>query len=145
MDIVIRAAVMFVLLTLLLRVVGRRELAEMEPADLVLLVVMGDLVQQAITQSDTSVTGAGLAVTTMALMAVGSSYLAFRFRALRPVIEGRPVVLISDGELMRDNLRAERISLEELTSQARLQQIGSLPEVRWAIQETSGRISFIRR
>ena len=46
---------------------------------------------------------------------------------------------------MRDNLRAERISLEELTSQARLQQIGSLPEVRWAIQETSGRISFIRR
>ncbi|MFP5452319.1 MAG: DUF421 domain-containing protein [Thermoleophilia bacterium] len=145
MDIVIRAAVMFVLLTLLLRVVGRRELGEMEPADLVLLVVMGDLVQQAITQSDTSVTGAGLAVTTMALMAVGSSYLAFRFRALRPVIEGRPVVLISDGELMRDNLRAERISLEELTSQARLQQIGSLSEVRWAIQETSGRISFIRR
>jgi uncharacterized membrane protein YcaP (DUF421 family) len=145
MDIVIRAAVMFVFLMLLLRVVGRRELAEMEPADLVLLVVMGDLVQQAITQSDTSVTGAGLAVITMALMAAGSSYLAFRFRALRPVIEGRPVVLISDGELMRDNLRAERISLEELTSQARLQQIGSLSEVRWAIQETSGRISFIRR
>ena len=145
MEIVIRAAVMFVFLMVLLRLIGRREIGEMEPADLVLLVVVGDLVQQSITQDDSSLTGAVLAVGTIAVLTVGTSYLSFRVRRARPLLEGEPVVLISDGRILEDNLRRERISHEELASQARLQQIGRLADVRWAVLETSGQISFIPR
>lgn len=145
MDIVIRAAVMFVFLAVITRMIGRRELGEMEPTDLILLVVLGDLTQQAITQSDTSLTGAALAIGTMALLTVAASYVSFRFRRARPVLEGVPVVLISDGELLRRNLHRERITIDELAAQARLQQIARLSDVRWAILETSGQISFIPR
>lgn len=145
MDIVIRAAVMFVFLAVITRMIGRRELGEMEPTDLILLVVLGDLTQQAITQSDTSLTGAALAIGPMALLTVAASYVAFRFRRARPVLEGVPVVLISDGELLRRNLHRERITVDELAAQARLQQIARLSDVHWAILETSGQISFIPR
>lgn len=145
MDIVIRAAVIFVFLLVLMRVIGRRELGEMEPFDLILLVVTGDLTQQAVTQNDTSVTGAILAVSTLALLTVGTSYLTFRVRRLRPVLEGQPVVLVADGQVVRPNLRRERITVEELAAEARLQQIAHLRDVRWAVLETSGRISFIPR
>jgi uncharacterized membrane protein YcaP (DUF421 family) len=145
MDIVIRAAVVFVLILILTRVLGARELSQLEPFDLILLVVIGDLIQQGVTQSDQSVTGAMLAVTTIALLAVATSFLSYRFRRLRPVLEGEPVVLISDGRVIDRNLRRERITLDELAAQARLQQIASLTDVRWAVLETSGRISFIPR
>jgi uncharacterized membrane protein YcaP (DUF421 family) len=143
MDIVIRAAVVFVLILILTRVLGARELSQLEPFDLILLVVIGDLIQQGVTQSDQSVTGAMLAVTTIALLAVATSFLSYRFRRLRPVLEGEPVVLISDGRVIDRNLRRERITLDEIAAQARLQQIASLTDVRWAVLETSGRISFI--
>jgi len=145
MDTVIRAAVLFVILMVLLRLIGRRELGEMEPADLVLLIVMGDLVQQAITRDDSSMTGAVLAVGTISLLTVAVSYTSFRFRRARPLLEGSPVVLISDGRLLERNMRRQRISHAELASQARMQQIAHLRDVRWAVLETSGQISFIPR
>lgn len=145
MDIVIRAAVVFVFLLALMRVIGRRELAEMEPFDLILLVVTGDLTQQAVTQSDTSVTGAVLAVSTLAVLTVAVSYATFRVRRLRPLLEGQPVVLVADGDVIRANLRRERITFEELAAEARLAQIAHLRDVRWAVLETSGKISFIPR
>ena len=84
MDIVIRATIAFFFVFLLTRIVGRRELSALEPFDLILLVMLGDLVQQGITQSDFSVTGLMLAAGTIALLVVLVSYLGFRFRGLRP-------------------------------------------------------------
>jgi uncharacterized membrane protein YcaP (DUF421 family) len=144
-DIVIRAAAVFLLLFLITRVMGRRELGEMEPFDLILLVVLGDLIQQGVTQSDASFTGAVLAVATLTLLTVAVSYLSFRFRRLRPLLDGRPVMLIHDGVPIEANLRRERITLDELRSQARLQQIARLEDVRVAVLETGGQISFIPR
>ncbi|MEZ5101551.1 MAG: DUF421 domain-containing protein [Thermoleophilia bacterium] len=143
MDIVLRAAVVFVVIWGLMRLVGRRELSTLEPFDLIVLVVIGDLVQQGVTQQDTSVTGAILAVATIALLTVVWSWLSYRIRRLRPLLEGRPVVLLEDGTPIAANLRRERITLEELAAQARLAQIGSLGEVRWAVLETNGQISFV--
>ena len=145
MDIVIRSVVIFLFIFVLTRLLGRRELGELEPFDIILLVVIGDLVQQGVTQSDYSVTGAFLAVSTFALLSVGLSYLSWRFRRARPLLEGEPVILISEGEPIRANLRRERISFEELAAEARLQQIASLSDVQWAVLETSGKISFIPR
>lgn len=145
MDIVIRAVVAFLLVFLITRIVGRRELGTLEPFDLILLVVLGDLIQQGVTQSDYSVTGMTLAVGTIALMTVLVSYLSFRFRQLRPILDGEPIVMIQDGKVLDRNLKRERLTEEELAMEARLQQIDSLEKVEWAILEKGGQISFITR
>ena len=139
MDIVIRAAVIFVFIWVLMRVIGRRELSSMEPFDLIMLVVIGDLIQQGVTQQDLSVTGALLAAATIGLLTVLLAWLNYRFPRLRPALEGRPVVLVEDGKAIEQNLKRERITLEELAAQARLKEIDSISDVRWAVLETSGR------
>jgi uncharacterized membrane protein YcaP (DUF421 family) len=145
MDIVIRAAVAFLFILLLTRIVGRRELNTLEPFDLILLVTIGDLVQQGVTQNDFSVTGLMLAVGTIALLTVLFSYLPWWFRRLRPILEGVPVILIQDGNVIEKNLRRNRLTQEEIAAEARTQQIDSFDRIRWAVLETSGKISFIEQ
>ena len=143
MDLVLRTTFVFFLILLVTRAVGRRELSSMEPFDLILLVVIGDLVQQGVTQSDYSVTGATTVILTIALLTVLTAYVSFRVRRLRPVLEGEPIVLVADGEVLDGSLRRERITREELAAEARLAQIGSLADVRYAVLETNGKISFL--
>ena len=143
MDIVLRAAFAYVFIVFLLRIVGRRELSSMEPSDLVLLVIMGDLVQNGITQSDYSVTGVVLAISTMGLLAVSTSWLVFRSKRAQRLIEGVPLILIEDGKPIEKNLRSERLTIDEVAEQARGQQIESLETVKWAVLESNGSISFI--
>jgi uncharacterized membrane protein YcaP (DUF421 family) len=145
MDIVVRATLAFLFILLLTRIVGRRELNTLEPFDLILLVTIGDLVQQGVTQNDFSVTGLVLAVGTIAALTVLFSYLPWRFHALRPVLEGEPVILIQDGDVIEKNLRRHRLTHEEVAAEARHQQIEKLESVRWAVLETSGKISFITK
>jgi uncharacterized membrane protein YcaP (DUF421 family) len=73
---------------------------------------------------------------------MATAWLSFRFRALRPVLEGEPILLVADGRLLDRSLRRERITREEIAAEARLQRIGSLDQVRFAVLETNGRISF---
>ena len=145
MDIVIRAFVAFLFMLVLTRIVGKRELGSLEPFDLILLVTLGDLVQQGVTQNDFSITGMILAIGTIGTLTVFVSYLGWRFRRLRPVLEGKPVILVEDGKPLDGNLRRERIAIEEVAAEARQQQIASLDQVRWAVLETSGKISFIEK
>jgi len=144
-DLVFRTTYVFFLILLLTRVVGRRELSSMEPFDLILLVVIGDLVQQGVTQSDYSLTGATTVIVTLSLLTVATAYATFRIRRLRPLVEGEPIVLVVDGEPIERNLRRERMTLEELAATARLKEIGSLDEIRFAVLETNGEVSFIKR
>jgi uncharacterized membrane protein YcaP (DUF421 family) len=143
MDIVLRAAFAFAFIFFLTRIVGRRELSSLEPFDLIMLIVLGDLVQQGVTQSDYSITGLVLAAGTIALLQVLVSYLNFRFRRLQPLLEGEPIVLVEDGRVLERNLARERLTPDELLEQARRNQIGSFDQVRLAVLETSGQISFI--
>jgi uncharacterized membrane protein YcaP (DUF421 family) len=143
MDLVVRAAVAFAFVYLITRVIGRRELSSMQPFDLILLVMIGDLVQQGVTQNDFSVTGAILVGGTIALLTVAVSYLSFRFPRLRPALDGEPVIVVEDGKPIERNLRRNRITLEELAAAARQDQLASIEDVRWGVLETNGRISFI--
>jgi uncharacterized membrane protein YcaP (DUF421 family) len=145
MDIVLRAAVIYVFLFLLMRAIGRRELSQLQPFDVLLLVVLGDLITQGALQSDMSVTGAMLAAGTFALMTVGTSFVAYRFRPLRGVLEGEPLVIVVDGKVIEENLARERLTLEDVQEEARGHGLASLADVRWAVLETTGRISFITR
>src|SRR3954454_5383417 len=143
MDLVLRTAFVFCLILLITRAVGRRELSSMEPFDLILLVVIGDLVQQGVTQSDYSLTGATTVLVTMAVLVVCTAWLSFRFAKLRPLLEGEPTLLIADGEILARNLRRERMTVDEIRAEALQQSIGSLRDVKYAVLETNGKISFI--
>jgi uncharacterized membrane protein YcaP (DUF421 family) len=145
MDIVIRAFLMYFFVLLLTRIVGRRELSTLEPFDLVLLVVIGDLVQQGVTQSDYSFTGLMIAVATIAVLQAGVSWLGFRSKKAALLLEGEPIVVVQDGKLLEQNVRRERLSSDEVLEAARNQGIGKLDEVQWAILETSGQFSFIKK
>ncbi len=142
MEIVIRALVIFVFLWLVTRAVGRSTLGELSTFELLLYVTMGDLVQQAVTQQDYSVTGAMLAVGTFALLTVLLSWSQWRFPRLRPALTGRPVVVFSDGAPHEDGMRRERLSMADLLVAARQQGIRSTSQIEYAVLEADGRISF---
>src|ERR1700751_2585234 len=145
MDIVLRAAVAFVFIFVLTRAVGRRELSSLEPFDLILLVTIGDLIQQGVTQNDFSLTGLMLAVGTIAILTVMFSWAGWRFPRLRPVLEGTPVIIVQEGQPVLANLKLERMTVEEILPEARHEQIESLDKIKWAVLETSGKISFIEK
>jgi uncharacterized membrane protein YcaP (DUF421 family) len=145
MDIVLRGIFIFFVLYLLMRVIGRRELSTLEPFDLILLVVLGDAVQQGLTQDDYSLTGALLAIGTIAMLQLGVSYANFRFPRLRPLLDGEPIIVVRDGKPIEKNLRRERVTLDDLAAAMRKQNIASLDEVAWAVMETSGSLSFIKK
>ena len=125
--------------------IGRRELAQLQPFDLIFLVVIGDLIQQGVTQNDLSVTGLILVVSTIGLLQVCSSYLSFRFRRLRPVLNGEPVVIIENGRFIERNLKRERLTPDDVAEEMRQNQIHSLDEIQWAVLETSGKMSFLKK
>jgi uncharacterized membrane protein YcaP (DUF421 family) len=145
MDLALRSLVIFFFIYLLMRIVGRRELSSLEPFDLILLVVLGDSVQQAVTQDDYSITGAFIVVSTIALLQVFLSYMNFRVPRLRTVIDGEPIVIVQDGKVIEGNARRERLTPEDIAEAARLQQIASLEDVQWAVLETSGELTFIEK
>ena len=117
MDLVLRTVFVFVLIFVVTRAVGRRELSSMEPFDMILLIVVGDLVQQGVTQSDYSLTGMTTVIATLALLTVFTAWLSFR-------------------------VRRQRMTVEEVEAEARQQQIADLDDVRFAVLETNGKISF---
>ncbi len=145
MDIVFRAIFLFAFIVMVMRVIGRRELSSMTPFDLVLLIVVGDAIQQGLTQDDYSVTGAVLAVATIASLQVFASYLSFRSKRARRVLEGDPIVLVDHGQIVERNLRRERMTADDIAEEMRQQQIASIDDVDWAIVEANGSISFIKK
>lgn len=144
MEIVIRAAVMYVVLLCLLRGMGRRELSQLTTFDLLVTVVIGDLIQQGVTQEDMSFTGALLAVGTICLLAVASSFVGTKSRRAERLLDGVPVVVARNGVLLHDVLRRERITERELMEAARGEQVADLTKIDLVVMEADGRFSFLR-
>ena len=144
MELIIRATVLYFFLWLVARGTGKRELSEMTAFELILLVTMGDLIQQGVTQEDMSITGGFLAVGTLAFWILVFGYLSWKFPRTRPAIEGIPVVVLRDGRPLDDVLKLERLTLAELCEEARNQGIADLAQVRVGILEPDGKFSFIR-
>ena len=143
MDLVFRTVAIFAFILFVTRVTGRRELHSLEPYDIIVLVVVGDLVQQGVTQSDNSVTGAVIVISTVVLLSVVSGWLSFRFKPAGRVLDGEPLIVVDNGQPVERNLRRERITVAEVETEARLQQFASLDEIRWGVLETDGQMSFI--
>jgi uncharacterized membrane protein YcaP (DUF421 family) len=143
MDIVLRTTGVFLALWLLTRALGKRELSEMTAFELVLLVMVGDLVQQGATQEDMSVTGAVIAVSTIGMWVLAMSYVGFRWRRGRSVIEGTPVIVVNHGRVVERAIHYERVTAEEVLESARSQGIEDLGAVRWGVLEPDGTFSFL--
>ncbi len=145
MEKVLRPVLVYAFLVLGLRLAGKRELAQLNPFDLVVLLTLSNTVQNAIIGDDNSVTGGILGAATLLVL----NYLVVRFlfghERLDRLVEGEPAVLIENGTLRPDVMRAELITLPELESAAHKQSIGSLDEVERAVLEPGGTISFFTR
>lgn len=144
MEILLRSTIIFFFIWLLTRAMGKRELAEMTAFELILLVTIGDLVQQGVTQEDMSVTGAVLAVGTIAFWVLLFSYVSFRWRRTEHTINGFPVIVVRDGKPLEEVLRIERVPTDEVLEAARNQGISDLSDVEVGIIEPDGRFSFLR-
>ncbi len=145
MDIVLRATFMFAAIFLLLRLLGKRELAEMTPFEMVLLVVVGDLIQQGVTHNDFSVTGATLAICTFAFWALILNWISYYWPRAERFIDGQPQVVVRHGQLVEPNMRRNRLTRSEVESEMRQAGIARLDDIAWAILENDGKISFIGR
>jgi uncharacterized membrane protein YcaP (DUF421 family) len=143
-EIVIRTVIIFVFVLLLTRGIGRKELSELTAFELILLVTIGDLVQQGVTQEDQSLTGAILAVGTIGLLIVCLSYVSFRWRGLRRFVRGLAVVVVRDGRPVEEAMRIERLTIDDVIESAREQGIDDLGKVKLAVLEPDGKFSFIQ-
>jgi uncharacterized membrane protein YcaP (DUF421 family) len=142
---VLRPIVVYLFLVVSLRLAGKRELAQLNPFDLVVLLTLSNTVQNAIIGDDTSVTGGLVGAATLLL----TNYAVVRFlwghERLDRLVEGEADVLVSDGQVRMDRLEKELITLPELEAAARKQGIASLAEVERAVLEPGGAISFVAK
>jgi uncharacterized membrane protein YcaP (DUF421 family) len=145
MDIVIRAAVIFVILWLVLRVSGKRQVTQLSAFDLILLVTLGDLISQTVLQEDLSLTGGTLAVATFALLSILLSWLSWRFQRSRRVLEGEPTIIIKDGKVDDEVLRYERLPVDDVLEAAREHGIRDLADVDLMVLEQDGTFSVFTK
>lgn len=144
MEIVLRSSIIFFFLFLVTRGLGRKELSQLSAFDLILFVIMGDIVQQGVTQEDMSLTGNMLAVSTIAFWILVFSVVNYGLPKMRPVLEGVPLIIVRDGRLIDKVLERERLTHDEVAEEARLQGIEDLRSVKVGVLEADGKFSFIR-
>jgi uncharacterized membrane protein YcaP (DUF421 family) len=144
MEIVVRATIVFWFLWLVVRGTGKRSLSELTPLDLLLVVVVGDLVQQGVTQEDMSITGAVLAASVFVGWTLVADAVEKRSDRARRLLSGEPVIVLRGGKPLKERLERERITLEELKEAARLDGHRDLGDLEYAVLETDGKFSFIR-
>ncbi len=143
MEILLRATVVYWFLWLVVRGTGKRSLSELTPLDLLLVVVIGDMVQQGVTQEDMSVTGAIIVVSVFVGWTVLADLWERRSGAARRLLVGDPVIVVRSGKPLQDRLKRERMTLDELKEAARLDGYGDLADIEYAVLETDGKLSFV--
>ncbi len=144
MDTVIRALCTYFFLLLVFRIAGRRTLGEMSAFELVILLIISETTQQALLDSDPSMTNAGLAILTLIMAALAMSLLKQRWPRIQTLAEGRPIMLIENGELKAEALKEARIGTDEIMVAARSNQgLERMSQIKYAVLETGGGISII--
>lgn len=143
MELFVRATVIYWFLWIVIRGTGKRSLAELTPLDLLLIVILGDFVQQGVTQEDMSITGAVLAVSVFVAWTLLADALERRSRRAKRLLSGEPVIVLHEGKPLEERLERERITVEELKEAARLEGHRDLGEIEYAVLETDGKFSFI--
>jgi uncharacterized membrane protein YcaP (DUF421 family) len=142
---VLRATAIYVLVMVLVRVSGKRAVGQFTPFDLVLLILIGNAVQNGINGGDNSLTGAVVMATTLIVLNYGVAWATTRNRIAERLIEGAPVILAHDGVVYHDALERELVSPDDFREAMRLNNIASVEEIGLAMLETNGNISVLAR
>lgn len=144
MDAVARTIAIYGLLFVVFRIVGKRTLAQITTFDFVLLLIVGEAVQQGLLANDFSITNALLVVATLAVIELGTDWLSQHSDRVDKVVNGVPLLVIDDGQLLRDRLSRARLTRADLLEAARQHHgLERLDQVRYAILERDGAISII--
>ena len=146
MEAIIKATLVYLVLLVLFRIAGKRTLAEVTPFDLVLLLIISEAVQQALIDSDNSMTNAFLLVVTLLTMNVGLSLLKQRSPKFEQLIDGTPIVVVENGTVHRARLDKDRLDEADILEAARMAHgIERLDQIKYAVLEKSGEISVVPR
>lgn len=146
MDVVIRAVGVYLVLLVVLRISGKRTMAQVTTFDFILLLIISEAISEALVGEDSSLTAAAVVVITIVLLERLSDYISWRLPRVKRVLESVPVVLVEDGRPIRDVMDRERISSDDVLAAAReTQGLESMDQIRWAVLETSGDISVVPR
>jgi uncharacterized membrane protein YcaP (DUF421 family) len=143
MEIVVRIAVIYVFLLFALRLIGKREFGQLSPFDLVTLLLIPEILTEALHQGETSLTAAFIGTSTLLILVFLTSLASYRFPRLGRITEGQPVVLVSHGDMVLPAMHRERISTQEIESEMRKAGLDHLEQVRWGVLEPDGKISFV--
>ena len=142
---VLRASAIYVLVMVLVRVSGKRAVGQFTPFDLVLLILIGNAVQNGINGGDNSLTGAAIMATTLIGLNYGVAFVTSRNRKVEKFVEGVPVVLARNGKIFDHVLRRELVSREDFREALRMNGVEDVSEVELALLETNGSISVVKK
>jgi uncharacterized membrane protein YcaP (DUF421 family) len=142
-DTVIRIAFIYFFLMVALRLMGKREMSEMSPFELVTLLMIPEIFSTALARDDYSMTHATIGVATLFTLVFLTSLATFRFKGVEKIVEGEPTVLVHDGRLLEKRLKQERVTPEEVFTEMHKSGLVTLDQVRWAILEVDGKITII--
>ena len=140
---ILRAVAVYAFLLLAFRLTGKRQIGQLTPFDLVVLLMISNIVQNAMIGSDNSLVGGLIGATTILVLNWAVVELTYRFKPMRRLLEARPTVLIHDGRILHDRLRAERLTMDDLEAALRRGGVADLARVRFAVLEESGGISVV--
>lgn len=143
METVVRVGFVYLFILVLLRIMGKRELSQLAPMELVMLILIPELVAQALVREDFSMTNAVVAVTTLTSLVFLTSALAHKYKRFGELVEGKPSLLVEEGKPVSETMARERIPADEIAAEMRKAGIERFEDVKWAVLETGGRISFI--
>ncbi|MFC7376964.1 DUF421 domain-containing protein [Brevundimonas sp. GCM10030266] len=144
MEAVIRGAAIYAVLLIIIRLSGRRTLAQMTPFDLVLLLIVAETTQQALLGDDFSLVNSVVLILTLFAIDIGLSFVKQRFGTLEKWLDGQPTLLLSHGEPDARTLSRARLSTDDILEAARSRQgLERLDQIRFAVLETTGEISII--
>jgi uncharacterized membrane protein YcaP (DUF421 family) len=142
-EFVVRAVVVYLFLLVLLRITGKRQVGQLAPFDLVLLLVLSNAVQNSMNGGDNSVTGGMILATTLVAINSGVGWLTFRSKTIEGIIEGRPVILVHDGKIDHLALSQVQMTTHELDASLRAAGCSGPTAVRFAVLENTGKVSVI--
>jgi uncharacterized membrane protein YcaP (DUF421 family) len=146
MDAVLRGVVVYAFLVVIFRISGQRSLGNVTTFDFVLLLIIAETTQQALLGEDFSVTGAFLLIVTLIALDIGLSLLKQRSPRLDRLLEGMPLVIVENGQPLRDRMAKARVDEQDILSAAReLQGLERMEQIKYAVLERSGGISIIKR
>jgi len=139
----LRSVVIYFFILIAFRFTGKRQVGQLTPFDLVVLLIISNVVQNAVIGNDNSLGGGMIGAVTILVLNWGVVEISYRFKFMRRAMEGTPTILIHNGKILQENLRRERITLEDL--QAALRKSGAIDagQVRFAVLEENGQISVI--